>query len=109
MQKTTTNLDEATEQIKEDIKNNPVLLYMKGNKLAPQCGFSAHVVSILDQLNVSYETRDILLDEYLRQAIKDYSDWPTLPQLYVNNTFIGGCDVVTELFENGELKTLIKA
>ena len=94
-------------QIQKDISENRVILFMKGNKMAPQCGFSGQVVHILQTLQTEFETRDILLDEELRQGIKDFSDWPTLPQLYVDGEFIGGCDVVTELYESGELKDLL--
>ena len=102
------DLTATKEQIKNDIESNKIVLFMKGNKMAPQCGFSAQVVHILNQLGVEFETRDILQDEELRQAIKEYSDWPTLPQLYVNKEFIGGCDIITELFQNGELQTIVK-
>ena len=97
---------EAT--IKKDITENPVLLFMKGNAMAPQCGFSAQVVQILTNLNIKFECRNILLDEELRQGIKDYSDWPTIPQLYVEGEFIGGCDIITELYQSGELEELLK-
>ena len=97
--------EQVKEQIEADIKDNKVMLYMKGNKMAPQCGFSAQVVQILNHVGVEYETKDILQDEDLRQGIKEFSDWPTIPQLYVNSEFVGGCDIVTELFQNGELKT----
>jgi monothiol glutaredoxin len=96
------------EEIKKDTQSNRVVLYMKGNKMAPQCGFSAQVVQVLLNLGVDFETRDILTDEVLRSAIKDFSDWPTLPQLYIDGEFVGGCDIITELYENGELKTLLK-
>jgi monothiol glutaredoxin len=79
---------------------------MKGTKFAPQCGFSAQVVQILNDLGISYETRDVLQDDALRQGIKEFTDWPTVPQLYVNATFIGGCDIVMELYETGELAQL---
>lgn len=102
------NLDEKKKEIKNDIENNKILLFMKGNKMAPQCGFSGQVVQILNHLKVDYETRDILQDEELRQAIKEYSDWPTLPQLYVNKEFVGGCDIIIELFQSGELKNIVK-
>lgn len=95
------------EEIKADIQNHPIILYMKGNKMAPQCGFSSQVVQMLMHLGASFETRDILQDDCLRQAIKEYSDWPTLPQLYINGDFIGGCDIVTELFQSGDLKNMI--
>ena len=98
---------EKKHEIKNDIEANKIILYMKGNKMAPQCGFSAQVVQILNHLKVEFETRDILQDDILRQAIKEYSDWPTLPQLYVNKEFIGGCDIITELFQSGELKTIV--
>ena len=96
-------------QIEEDIKANKILLFMKGNKMAPQCGFSAQVVHILNNVGVEYETRDVLQDEELRQGIKEYTNWPTIPQLYVNQEFVGGCDIITEMFQSGELKTLISS
>ncbi len=82
---------------------------MKGNKQAPMCGFSAQVIQILTHLGAEFETKDVLSDEGLRQAIKEFSDWPTIPQLYINGEFIGGCDITTEMFQNGELKTLISS
>jgi monothiol glutaredoxin len=102
------NLTQKKEEITKDIKDNKIVLYMKGNKMAPQCGFSGQVVQILNHLNADFTTRDILQDEELRQAIKEFSDWPTLPQLYVNNEFIGGCDIINELFQSGELATIVK-
>ena len=98
---------EIMKTIDEDVKNTKVLLFMKGNKLMPMCGFSARVVDILNHLNADYETRNVLEDDELRAAIKVYSDWPTLPQLYVNGEFIGGCDIVMQLFESGELAKLL--
>jgi len=98
------SLEETKAKIEQEIKDNKIILFMKGNKMAPQCGFSAQVVHILNSLGVEYETRDVLQDENLRQAIKDYTNWPTIPQLYVNQEFIGGCDIVTELYQSGELK-----
>ena len=95
-------LETMKKTIKQDVTDNKIVLFMKGNKQMPQCGFSAQVVTILNDLAVDYETRDILQDEVLRQAIKDFSDWPTLPQLYVDAEFIGGCDIITELYQNGE-------
>ena len=80
---------------------------MKGNKEMPMCGFSNQVVHILNQVGTNYETKNVLEDEVLRQAIKDFSDWPTIPQLYVNGEFIGGCDIVTELFQSGELTDIM--
>lgn len=101
-----TSIDEYKKKIAEDIQSNPVMLYMKGSKLMPQCGFSAKVVQILQRLEVPFETKDVLQDPHLRQAIKEFSDWPTLPQLYVQGEFIGGCDIVSELYESGELQKL---
>ncbi len=103
------NLDEKKKEIEALVKSEKVVLFMKGNKMAPQCGFSAQVVHVLSHIGEPFETRDILSDADLRSAIKEYSDWPTLPQLYVNGDFVGGCDIITELYENGELETLIKA
>ena len=103
------DLTKTKEDIQNDIEANKVLLFMKGNKMAPQCGFSAQVVHILNQTGVEFETRDVLQDEYLRQGIKEFSDWPTIPQLYVNKEFIGGCDIVSELFQSGELKTILES
>jgi len=100
-------MDETLEKIKQDIDSNKIILFMKGNRLMPQCGFSARVVHILDELKIDYETRDVLSDELLREKIKEFSNWPTLPQLYVNKEFIGGCDIVSELYKTGELKKII--
>jgi monothiol glutaredoxin len=99
-------LAQKKEEIAKEIQDHAVILYMKGNKMAPQCGFSAQVVQILSHLNVSFETRDVLQDPVLRDAIKEFSDWPTIPQLYINQEFIGGCDIVTELYQNGELQKI---
>jgi monothiol glutaredoxin len=96
--------------IKNDIKNliteNDVCLFMKGTPDAPQCGFSMAVTNVLKHLNVNFKGINVLDDENLRQGIKDYSDWPTIPQLYVKSEFVGGCDIVKEMFEKGELKNL---
>ena len=100
----TTEINEKKEEIKADITANKIMLYMKGNKDMPMCGFSGQVIHILNQMNVDYTTKNVLEDEILRQAIKEFSDWPTIPQLYVNGEFIGGCDIVTELFQSGDLK-----
>jgi monothiol glutaredoxin len=81
---------------------------MKGNKLMPQCGFSNNVVQILNILGVSYETVDILQDQELRQGVKEYSDWPTIPQVYINGQFIGGSDIMLELYQNGELQQIVE-
>ncbi len=85
-------------------KSNEVVLYMKGNPTFPQCGFSSTVVQILKHIGVNFQSYDVLQDEELREGIKSYSSWPTIPQLYVKEEFIGGCDIVREMFESGELK-----
>ena len=100
-------IEDKKKDIEEDIKQNPWLLYMKGNKMAPQCGFSGQVIHILNTLNVEYEVRNVLEDDVLREAIKEYSDWPTIPQLYINGEFIGGCDIITEMYQNGDLKKMM--
>lgn len=94
-------------QIEADIEAHPVILYMKGNKETPLCGFSSRVVDILTDLGIDFETRDVLEDDELRSAIKEFSDWPTLPQLYIDGEFIGGCDIITELHRTGELRELL--
>ena len=91
------------ERIKTDIGDNDVVLYMKGSPVFPQCGFSATVVQVLTHLGVRFKGIDILADPELREGIKAFSNWPTIPQLYVNGEFVGGCDIVREMFENGEL------
>lgn len=96
------------ELIQNDIQNNRVILYMKGNKTSPLCGFSARVVEILMMAGVDdFATRNVLENEELRQGIKDFSNWPTIPQLYINGEFVGGCDIVTELYQSGELQQLL--
>lgn len=100
-------IENAKKVIKEEIETHPIILYMKGSKLMPQCGFSARVVQILNNLEIPYETRNVLEDEALRQGIKEFSDWPTIPQLYVGAEFIGGCDIISELHANGELKKIV--
>jgi monothiol glutaredoxin len=94
------------EQIREIVNSTPVVLFMKGNKDFPQCGFSAKVVHILGKLGVDYVDINVLEDDELRHNIKTYSNWPTIPQLYVKGEFIGGCDIVTEMFLAGELEPL---
>ncbi len=99
--------NDALKGVGDDIAANDVIVYMKGNKTFPRCGFSNRVVQILNTTGVEYTTRDVLIDPNLRQAIKDYSDWPTLPQLYIRGEFVGGSDIVTELYQNGELQTML--
>ncbi len=100
---TTTN-STVHDRIKDDITQNQVLLFMKGTPVFPQCGFSARVVQILTTLGVKFKGVDVLADPDIRQGIKDFSNWPTIPQLYVKGEFVGGCDIVSEMFESGELK-----
>jgi len=95
------------EQIKKDISDNKVIVFMKGEKGAPECGFSAAVCDALNQLGIPYETRNVLVDPSLRDGIKAFSNWPTIPQLYINGEFVGGCDIALELFQNGELKKIV--
>ena len=99
---------EIKDKIKELINENDICLFMKGTPDAPQCGFSMAVSNVLKHLNVNFKGVDVLQDENLRQGIKEFSDWPTIPQLYVKNEFIGGCDIVKEMFEKGELKELLQ-
>ncbi|WP_341790709.1 Grx4 family monothiol glutaredoxin [Rickettsia endosymbiont of Polydrusus tereticollis] len=95
------------EFIKNEINNNNVVLFMKGTKESPMCGFSATVVAILEKLNVEFRDINVLSDPELREALKIFSDWPTFPQLYIKGEFIGGSDIVKELYQNGELTTLL--
>ena len=103
------NPDEKTrERIQGVIDSDRVVLFMKGTRAFPQCGFSARVVQMLDRLVPDYTTVDVLADAAIRQGIKDYASWPTIPQLYVDGEFVGGCDIVTEMFQSGELEPLLR-
>ena len=93
--------------IDENVKSNPVLLFMKGTPDFPQCGFSGQVVQILNYLGLNYESINVLENEAIRQGIKDYSNWPTIPQLYVKGEFVGGADIIREMFQAGELQELL--
>ena len=97
-------MTDINSKIKENNSKDQVVLYMKGNPTFPQCGFSSTVVQILKHIGVNFQSYDVLQDENLREGIKSYSNWPTIPQLYVNNEFLGGCDIIREMFESGELK-----
>tara|TARA_A100001011_G_C14000585_1_gene711200 strand:+ start:345 stop:662 length:318 start_codon:yes stop_codon:yes gene_type:complete len=99
----------TNDDIKKIINNNDVCLFMKGTPESPQCGFSMAVTNLLKHLNVEFKSINVLENEDMRQGIKDFSDWPTIPQLYVKGEFIGGCDIVKEMFEKGELKELLKS
>ena len=94
-------------RIQNDIETNPVVLYMKGTPVFPQCGFSAQVVQVLSLAGVKFKAFDVLADDELRQGIKEFSNWPTIPQLYVKGEFVGGCDIVREMYESGELNELL--
>jgi monothiol glutaredoxin len=99
--------DDAHTRIQAEIAAAPVMLFMKGNAMFPQCGFSARVVQILSHLHVPFRTANVLEDAELREGIKTFSNWPTIPQLYVKGEFVGGCDIITEMFQSGELETLL--
>jgi monothiol glutaredoxin len=102
-------MSEATDRIESAIKSNKIQVFMKGTRSFPQCGFSAATVQILEDLGVPYGTTDVLADPELRDEIKRYSNWPTIPQVYIDGKFVGGCDIVRELYESGELQTMVKA
>ncbi|KGM48262.1 Grx4 family monothiol glutaredoxin [Pseudooceanicola atlanticus] len=99
-------MTDAKTQIDETVKANDVVLYMKGTKSMPQCGFSSRVAGVLNYMGVDYSDVNVLADDAIRQGIKEYSDWPTIPQLYVKGEFVGGCDIITEMTLSGELDTL---
>ena len=101
-------MDPVKERIEADLKSNDVVLYMKGTPVFPQCGFSAAVVQVLTHVGVKFKGINILEDAELRQGIKDYANWPTIPQLYVKGEFIGGCDIVREMYQTGELTDLLQ-
>ncbi|WP_169569097.1 Grx4 family monothiol glutaredoxin [Sneathiella limimaris] len=102
-------LDQATkDRITQEIAGSDVVLFMKGSAVFPQCGFSATAVQILSHLNVKFNSIDVLTDPSVREGIKEFSDWPTIPQLYVKGEFVGGCDIMREMFETGELESLFQ-
>ncbi len=101
-------MSDARERIDQIVKNNDIVLFMKGTALFPQCGFSSRAVAILDHLGVPFETVDVLQDPEIRQGVKDYSDWPTVPQLYVKGEFVGGSDIMMEMFQAGELQQMLE-
>ncbi|MCH2190093.1 MAG: Grx4 family monothiol glutaredoxin [Gammaproteobacteria bacterium] len=103
------DIPNIAEQIKQTVTDNPVVLFMKGNANFPQCGFSGRAIQILQALETEFVTVDVLSNDSVRQGIKDFSNWPTIPQLYVNGEFIGGCDIMTEMYESGELKDTLSA
>ena len=102
-------MTDAQTRIAELVKANEIVLFMKGTPLFPQCGFSSRAIAILERLGAQYESVDVLQDQEIRQGIKEYSDWPTVPQLYVKGDFVGGSDIMMEMFETGELQQLLGA
>ena len=101
-------MSDVANRIKEEVTTNDVVLFMKGTPVFPQCGFSAAVVEVLDHMGVRFKGVNVLVDPAIRQGIKDFSDWPTIPQLYVKGEFIGGCDIIREMYETGELEQVFK-
>ena len=99
---------DVSERIRQEVSDSPVVLYMKGTPVFPQCGFSAAVVQILSHLGVKFKGIYVLADPEIRQGIKEFSNWPTIPQLYVNGEFIGGCDIIREMYETGELQQVLE-
>jgi monothiol glutaredoxin len=99
---------ESKAKIDQMLKDNKIFVFMKGNKLMPQCGFSNNVVQILNSLGVPFETYDILSNPEIRQSIKEYSNWPTIPQVYINGEFVGGSDIMIELYQSGELQQIVE-
>ncbi len=99
----------VAQRIEQEVKENPVVLFMKGTPVFPQCGFSAAVVQVLSHMGVPFKGIDVLQDPGLRQGIKDFSSWPTIPQLYVQGEFVGGCDIVREMFDSGELTEFMQS
>lgn len=100
-------VDDIISKIDSEVKKNKIMIYMKGTKNEPQCGFSAAVVDVFKILGVPFETRDVLSDNELREAIKKYSNWPTVPQVFINGKFLGGCDITRELYQTGELQKMV--
>ena len=98
----------AFDEIKREVTDNDVVLFMKGTPVSPQCGFSAAVVEVLSRMGVQFKGIDVLSNAEIRQGIKDFSNWPTIPQLYIKGEFVGGCDIVREMYQSGELQTLFK-
>jgi monothiol glutaredoxin len=100
-------MSSAIERIEAAVRSNRIMIFMKGNRNFPQCGFSAATVAVFDQIGAPYETADVLSDPELRDEIKTYSSWPTIPQVYIDGKFVGGCDIIRELYESGELQQIV--
>ena len=103
-----TQMTDTRQQIQDVIDGNDVVLFMKGTKEMPQCGFSSRVAGVLNYMNIDYRDVNVLADEAVRQGIKEFSDWPTIPQLYIKGEFVGGCDIMKEMYQTGELQELLK-
>ncbi|HXW83131.1 MAG TPA: Grx4 family monothiol glutaredoxin [Candidatus Binataceae bacterium] len=101
-------MSDVINRIEAAIHDNKIMIFMKGTRSFPQCGFSAATVQVFEELGAPYATADVLADMELREAIKQYSNWPTIPQVYIDGKFVGGCDIIRELYESGELETLVK-
>ena len=102
-------MSSASERIQSTITSNKIVIFMKGNRNFPMCGFSAATVQVFEELGAPYETVDVLADQEIREGVKVYSNWPTIPQVYIDGKFVGGCDIIRELHETGELEPLVKA
>ncbi len=100
---------EVQKKITEDVKSHKIIMYIKGNKGMPMCGFSKRVMDIFEDLGANFETRDVLSDPEIREGVKEFTQWPTIPQIFINGEFIGGCDIVTDLYTSGELKKMVDA
>jgi monothiol glutaredoxin len=103
------NLDEVKKRIADDIAKHPVLMFVKGSPEAPMCGFSKAVMDVFDQIGVPYETRDVLSDPDIRDGVKAFTQWPTIPQIFIKGQFVGGCDIIRDLYAKGELEPMVKA
>ncbi|HUA36485.1 MAG TPA: Grx4 family monothiol glutaredoxin [Candidatus Binataceae bacterium] len=100
---------DINQQIDQAVRKNKIMIFMKGTRNFPQCGFSAATVQVFENLGVPFETADVLADQELREGVKQYSNWPTIPQVFIDGKFVGGCDIIRELYETGELETMVKA
>lgn len=100
--------EQVQNQIAQDVSQNKILLYVKGNRQAPQCGFSKAVMDVFEHIGQPFETRDVLSDPDIRDGIKRFTNWPTIPQVFIDGKFVGGCDIVRDLFQSGELETMVK-
>ena len=99
---------DINQQIDQAVRKNKIMIFMKGTRNFPQCGFSAATVQVFENLGVPFETADVLADQELREGVKHYSNWPTIPQVFIDGKFVGGCDIIRELYETGELETMVK-